>query len=351
MWEKKQKSRLVGLLVHQANDEGWEKQRLETPKWAQEDMCHLQDVERLKNSPFFFYKPKPHLGRKHFIPSSASLVQVRLLCLQKRVFLCSFQCHGGIVQLLPWGRWYNSPQRWLQFTGNLWLEISPSLYWMVLLKMCSPKSALHQEPGGNSPTTTALGRVRNRVRPWGPSLEFKFDLLEVNKITALPSLQRIIYFSGKESMFLESVQASFRMKGSVCNNQVFTFWLAKLYKEFQFWITKQRNCTSPRWDLNSFQKTLREEKNTGPHVFSYVSWVHLFQTSDMQFKFPIVLGNHVQFRNHSPQLSLPTSQINPETRALADILHFQPCRALLYVCHTYLGWVFLAPCNPFRCIS
>lgn len=64
-----------------------------------------------------------------------------------------------------------------------------------------------------------------------------------------------------------------------------------------------------------FPKDIKKEKNTGPHVFSYVSRVHLFQTSDMQFKFPIVLGNHVQFRNHSLQLSLPTSQISPENQS------------------------------------
>lgn len=48
--------RLVGWLgwLHQANNEGWEKQRLETPKWAQEAICHLQDVVKLKNSLLFF---------------------------------------------------------------------------------------------------------------------------------------------------------------------------------------------------------------------------------------------------------------------------------------------------------
>lgn len=73
--------------------------------------------------PSLFYEPRPHLGGKQFIPSSASLVRVRPLCLQKSVFLCPFQCHGGTIKPLTWRRWYSSPQRWLQFTGNSWLGI------------------------------------------------------------------------------------------------------------------------------------------------------------------------------------------------------------------------------------
>lgn len=126
MWNKKLKSRQVGWLVGLTSpSKQWRlrKTEIRDPKGSTGSQTPSPRCGKTEKFPSLFYEPRPHLGGKQFIPSSASLVQVRPLCLQKGVFLCPFQCHGGTIKPLTWRRWYSSPQRWLQFTGNSWLGI------------------------------------------------------------------------------------------------------------------------------------------------------------------------------------------------------------------------------------
>lgn len=153
MWEKRQKSRLI-FFFHPANNEGWEKQRLETPMWAQEAMCHLRDVVRLKNSLSFF------MNQSHTLVGSISSQVLppwfRLgHSAYRKVFSCvPFSVKGTIQPLTRQGDAVHP--RGDCSAQEIYGLKSPSLYCMVFLKMCSPKSALHQEAGGNSPAQQLL---------------------------------------------------------------------------------------------------------------------------------------------------------------------------------------------------
>lgn len=158
-----------GWLVGSASKQ-WRlvKTEIRDPKMSTGSHVPSPRCGKAEKFPFLFYEPKPHLGGKHVMPSSASLVQVRPLCLQKGVFLCPFQCHGGTIQPWTWRRWYSSPQRWLQFTGNLWFEIS-IIVLDGLAKDVQPKVCLAPGTGGTAQLQQLLAELETGSGHEGPA--------------------------------------------------------------------------------------------------------------------------------------------------------------------------------------